>query len=190
MKRIFHVFVCALVVAAAALFRGLQGIGRAQAGAHESGRCLVLVPPRLEPAPGRTHRQRARARAPPHDGINESDLNEEGGPLADIRFEYDSAALTTARAGDAARTRGLAHLQPARERHHRGPLRRARYRGIQPGSRRTAGARRGRVPGRPGIAAGRLRTVSFGNERPLDTGHGEDSWAKNRRDHFSVSGSN
>ncbi len=35
-----------------------------------------------------------------------------------------------------------------------------------------------------GIAAGRLTTISYGKERPFDNGHGEDSWAKNRRAHF------
>ncbi|MBI2876604.1 MAG: peptidoglycan-associated lipoprotein, partial [Candidatus Tectomicrobia bacterium] len=29
-----------------------------------------------------------------------------------------------------------------------------------------------------------LSTVSFGEERPLDPGHTEEAWAKNRRAHF------
>ncbi len=39
-----------------------------------------------------------------------------------------------------------------------------------------------------GIDAKRMKTVSYGFERPLDTGHNEEAWAKNRRDHFVVSG--
>jgi peptidoglycan-associated lipoprotein len=35
-----------------------------------------------------------------------------------------------------------------------------------------------------GIAADRLRTVSYGKEFPFDPGHEEASWAKNRRAHF------
>lgn len=35
-----------------------------------------------------------------------------------------------------------------------------------------------------GIAAGRLTTISYGKERPFDPGHGENSWAQNRRAHF------
>ena len=35
-----------------------------------------------------------------------------------------------------------------------------------------------------GVKAGALSTVSFGKEKPLDPGHTEDAWAKNRRDHF------
>jgi len=35
-----------------------------------------------------------------------------------------------------------------------------------------------------GVNAGQLSTVSFGEEMPLDPGHGEDAWAKNRRAEF------
>jgi peptidoglycan-associated lipoprotein len=35
-----------------------------------------------------------------------------------------------------------------------------------------------------GVRAGALSTVSFGEEKPLDPGHNESAWAKNRRDHF------
>jgi len=37
-----------------------------------------------------------------------------------------------------------------------------------------------------GIAEDRLRTVSFGKERPLDPGHNEAAWALNRRDDFII----
>ncbi len=37
-----------------------------------------------------------------------------------------------------------------------------------------------------GVDTGRMRTVSYGEERPLDPGQGESAWAKNRRAHFSV----
>ena len=37
-----------------------------------------------------------------------------------------------------------------------------------------------------GVAKNRLSTISYGKERPLDPGHNEQAWAKNRRDHFSV----
>jgi peptidoglycan-associated lipoprotein len=39
-----------------------------------------------------------------------------------------------------------------------------------------------------GISAGRLSTISYGEERPLDPGHNEAAWAKNRRDHFVITG--
>ena len=31
-----------------------------------------------------------------------------------------------------------------------------------------------------------LKVISYGKERPLDPGHDEEAWAKNRRDHFVV----
>jgi peptidoglycan-associated lipoprotein len=37
-----------------------------------------------------------------------------------------------------------------------------------------------------GIGADRLTTVSFGEERPVDPGHDESAWAKNRRAAFVV----
>ena len=35
-----------------------------------------------------------------------------------------------------------------------------------------------------GVNAAALSTVSYGKEKPLDPGHTEDAWAKNRRAHF------
>jgi peptidoglycan-associated lipoprotein len=37
-----------------------------------------------------------------------------------------------------------------------------------------------------GIAASRLKTISYGKEFPLDPGHTEEAWARNRRAHFEV----
>lgn len=54
------------------------------------------------------------------------------------------------------------------------------------GSRRAAAAKTYLV--NKGIDASRIETVSFGEERPLDPGHDETSWASNRRDEFEVTG--
>lgn len=35
-----------------------------------------------------------------------------------------------------------------------------------------------------GLNAGRIRTVSYGEERPFDEGHDDGAWAKNRRAHL------
>jgi peptidoglycan-associated lipoprotein len=35
-----------------------------------------------------------------------------------------------------------------------------------------------------GVDGKRIDTVSYGEEKPLDPGHGEEAWSKNRRDHF------
>jgi peptidoglycan-associated lipoprotein len=39
-----------------------------------------------------------------------------------------------------------------------------------------------------GIDAKRIKTLSYGEELPLDKGHTEDAWARNRRAHFDASG--
>lgn len=52
------------------------------------------------------------------------------------------------------------------------------------GNRRAASAKR-YLTGK-GVNDGRLDVVSYGKERPLDPGHSEDAWAKNRRDEFEV----
>jgi len=37
-----------------------------------------------------------------------------------------------------------------------------------------------------GISASRMDAVSYGEERPLDSGHDEAAWARNRRAHFEI----
>lgn len=37
-----------------------------------------------------------------------------------------------------------------------------------------------------GIDPQRIQTISYGKERPLDPGHSQESWAKNRRDRFTL----
>jgi len=37
-----------------------------------------------------------------------------------------------------------------------------------------------------GVDKKRLKTISYGKQRPLDTGHNEEAWAKNRRNNFVV----
>lgn len=52
------------------------------------------------------------------------------------------------------------------------------------GERRAAAAKRWLEA--HGIAADRIAVTSYGKERPLDSGHDEAAWAKNRRDDFVV----
>ncbi len=37
-----------------------------------------------------------------------------------------------------------------------------------------------------GIDKSRLNTISYGEEKPVDPGHNEAAWAKNRRGHFKI----
>ena len=39
---------------------------------------------------------------------------------------------------------------------------------------------------RAGIDASRIETISYGEEHPVDSGHNESAWAKNRRDDFII----
>ena len=39
---------------------------------------------------------------------------------------------------------------------------------------------------RMGVASSRLEAVSFGEERPFETGNSEEAWSKNRRAHFVI----
>lgn len=40
-----------------------------------------------------------------------------------------------------------------------------------------------------GVAAHRIETISYGEERPFLTGHSEEAWARNRRAHFVLGNS-
>ena len=53
------------------------------------------------------------------------------------------------------------------------------------GQRRAASAKRYLTE--RGVTAGRIETVSFGEERPASDGHDESAWAQNRRGEFEVS---
>jgi peptidoglycan-associated lipoprotein len=37
-----------------------------------------------------------------------------------------------------------------------------------------------------GVSAARITTISYGEEFPLDPGHDEGAWARNRRAHFAI----
>jgi peptidoglycan-associated lipoprotein len=52
---------------------------------------------------------------------------------------------------------------------------------------RRANAIRDYLVGR-GVAASRIETVSYGKERPVDPGTGEDAWAHNRNGHTALTG--
>jgi peptidoglycan-associated lipoprotein len=52
------------------------------------------------------------------------------------------------------------------------------------GNRRASSSKRYLV--NKGVDASRIEIVSFGEERPLDAGHTEDAWARNRRAEFEL----
>jgi len=112
--------------------------------------------------------------------------NTEGGPLEDIHFELDSANLT-----DQARATLEKHalwLQAHREARltieghcdERGTV---EY-NLALGDQRARATRD--YLASLGVAANRMKAVSFGKERPLDPSQTEEAYARNRRAHFAV----
>jgi peptidoglycan-associated lipoprotein len=116
-----------------------------------------------------------------------SDVTTEGGPLADIYFEYDHYTLTDAAKAildqHAAWIKGHAQVKVTVEGHcdERGTV---EY-NLALGDKRARAARDYLVG--QGVPEARLTEMSVGKERPLDPAHNEAAWARNRRDHFAVS---
>jgi peptidoglycan-associated lipoprotein len=110
----------------------------------------------------------------------------EGGPLADVFFGYDQATLSDeARATLEKHALWLQNHRDLRVRveghcDERGTV---EY-NLALGDQRAQAARDYLLS--LGVSPDRLNSVSFGKERPLDPGHDEAAWAKNRRAHFAV----
>jgi len=113
------------------------------------------------------------------------DLNRDS-PLRPAFFAYDSAELTTESQkvldGNAVVLKRYSTWTITVEGHtdERGT---AEY-NLALGERRAVAARTYLVS--LGIAADRLRMVSYGKEFPFDPGHEERAWSKNRRAHFVI----
>ena len=110
----------------------------------------------------------------------------EGGPLADVFFDYDQARLSdAARAILEKHALWMQNHRPAKvqiEGHcdERGTT---DY-NLALGEQRARATRDYLVS--LGVAGDRLTTVSYGKERPLDPASNESAWSKNRRAHFLV----
>lgn len=112
---------------------------------------------------------------------------EEGSPLADVHFQLDSSTLN-----EAARATLEKHalwLQSRRDvrltiEGHCDQRGTTEY-NLALGEQRARAVWDYLVS--LGVAPERLRTVSYGKERPLDPSDTEEAYAKNRRAHFSVS---
>ncbi len=111
----------------------------------------------------------------------------EGGPLADVHFDYDQATLTDAAIATLQRHAQWLQQHPETkvviEGHcdERGTV---EY-NLALGDLRAQSVREHLVS--LGVSADRLAPVSYGKERPLDPTPGEAAFARNRRAHFVVS---
>jgi peptidoglycan-associated lipoprotein len=115
-----------------------------------------------------------------------NDATGEGGPLADVYFEYDQARLADA-------ARAILEKHALWLQNHRSAKvaieghcdeRGTTDYNLALGEQRARATRDYLVS--LGVAGDRLTTVSYGKERPLDPASNEASWAKNRRAHFVV----
>jgi len=119
--------------------------------------------------------------------ITFSDASGEGGPLADVYFEYDQSALTDAARATLAqhatwiKAHGGAKLSVEGHCDERGTV---EY-NLALGDQRAQAARDYLVS--LGVTRERLNAISLGKERPVDASHTEAAWARNRRAHFRVS---
>ena len=111
----------------------------------------------------------------------------EGGPLADVYFDYDQATLS-----EAARATLAKHAQWLKQ--HAETKVTVEGHCDQRGTveyNLALGDQRSRVVYdelvAKGVESSRLNAISLGKERPLETGNSESAWAKNRRAHFVVS---
>jgi peptidoglycan-associated lipoprotein len=153
-------------------------------------------PPPAETAPPRPPTPPEPAREPVSvppdpvrdDAISSASLDElnKNSPLKPVYFELDSSDLSAANQKtldeDAALIKRYSSWTVTIEGHcdERGS---AEY-NLALGERRAMAARTYLIS--LGIAATRLRTVSYGKEFPFDPGHDEAAFAKNRRAHFVI----
>lgn len=102
----------------------------------------------------------------------------------DIHFDYDKSFIredakpALAKVADSLKKNAAAKVQIEGHCDERGT---AEY-NMALGARRAESARKYLLS--LGVKGAALSTVSYGKEKPLDPGHTEDAWAKNRRGHF------
>lgn len=121
-------------------------------------------------------------------GENEGNIPgaESGGPLRDVNFEFDSSSLDeSARSALRGNVDWLSsnsssnvtvegHCDERGTNEYNMALGERRAKSVEDFYRSL------------GVSTGRLSRVSYGEEMPIDMGHSEDAWAKNRRAHSRV----
>jgi peptidoglycan-associated lipoprotein len=143
------------------------------------------------PAPPEPVTEAPPVAVPPEPSVSSADMGSldeinKKGILAPVFFEFDSAEMSSEGQAVLAKNAEMMKQFPtwivSIEGHcdERGT---AEY-NLALGERRALSVRQYLVS--LGIAAERLRTVSYGKEFPFDPGHGESSWANNRRANFVV----
>jgi peptidoglycan-associated lipoprotein len=171
---------------------GCGGSKRAPAVTTEAARPAPAPARPMEPAmpeqpvdPGPDVQPMTDERALAED-FSVSDPSGEGGPLEDVHFEYDQARLSD-------QARAIVERHALWLQNHRAAKVVVEGHCDERGTtdyNLALGEQRARVVRdylvSLGVAADRVTAVSYGKERPLDTGSNEAAWARNRRAHFNV----
>lgn len=159
---------------------GAAASGDLSAGAKEGGIVTETVPPDTAAGPQET--QTAMAMPPAEAGA--AVTMEHPSSFEDIHFDYDKAFIredakpVLAKVANAVKAGRASSLLIEGHCDERGT---AEY-NIALGERRAQATKK--YLESLGVGAGSLSTVSFGEEKPVDPGHTEAAWAKNRRAHF------
>jgi len=125
--------------------------------------------------------------APPQPAARDWPLSDEELGWKTIYFAFDSAALTAESRSSIEHNAGILKdnesVRVLIEGHcdERGTI---EY-NLALGERRALAARNYLI--NLGIDPDRIATISYGEERPVDQGHDEEAWSKNRRDEFRAS---
>lgn len=113
-------------------------------------------------------------------------LADAGGPLQDVHFDYDSSEINAAGQSTLRSNSQWLLDNPGHDvvvEGHCDERGTAEY-NMALGERRARSA--ADYLKTAGVSSKSISTVSYGEELPLDPGHTEDAWAKNRRDHFAI----
>ncbi len=157
---------------------GAAGAGAGAAAGTEKGGGISSESVKPEPAPPESRMAAAEAAA----GVAATE--EKPSLFQDVHFDFDKATVRPddrpllAKVAEYMKQQGGSRLQIEGHCDERGT---AEY-NMALGDRRAESCKAYLVS--LGIKAARLSTVSYGKEKPLDPGHTEDAWAKNRRAHF------
>ena len=154
---------------------------------HTPARTAPSPAPSQEPWPNGSDVRPVDEPSATSEDFSVSDASGEGGPLADIHFDYDQSGLSD-------EARGILEKHALWMQNHREAKVMVEGHCDERGTveyNLALGNQRAQVTrdylASLGVAADRLRTTSYGKERPLDPGHDEGAWARNRRAHFAVS---
>ena len=154
---------------------GMTDEEKAKMAAEEEARKQAMEEQRV-----REEQERARAEAEENARLQARQMFEN----EDVYFEFDRSSLTPAAQENLKSKAAYLEEHPDAKVVIEGHAdeRGTNEYNLALGDRRAESAKR--FLASMGIDAGRMATISYGEERPVDPEHNEEAWAKNRRVHF------